>query len=64
MPAVDLVKPEFTSRISVLHLHAGTGRYGGGRGVLYLMKNKGKQLQYNLEIDLQAELSFVKIIFL
>lgn len=40
------------------------GGMGGGRGVLYLMKNKGKQLQYNLEIDLQAELSFVKIIFL
>lgn len=35
-----------------------------GREGLYLMKNKGKQLQYNLEIDLQAELSFVKIIFL
>lgn len=66
MPAVNLFKTEFTSTISVLHLHAGTGRYGGsgGSGGLYLMKNKGKQLQYNLEIDLQAELSFVKIIFL
>lgn len=36
----------------------------GGCGVLHLTKNKGKQLQCNLETDLQAELSFVKIIFL
>lgn len=50
IPAVNLFKTDFTSRISVLHLHAGTGRYGrrGGNGVLHLRKNKEKQLQYNL----------------
>lgn len=32
MPAVNLFKTEFTSTISVLHLHAGTGRYGGSGG--------------------------------
>lgn len=51
MLAVNLFHTEFTPRISVLHLHAGIGKYGQREGhrILYLIKNKWKQLQYNLK---------------
>lgn len=56
MPAVNLFQTEFTPRISVLHLHAGIGKNGQREGhrILYLIKNKWKQLQYNLEIDMSG----------